>query len=118
MIYEAIRKCHYGSHIWKEGERLDYPGKPKPCEHCAGEGKIDKKVCKVCAGTGRKEPPHHFMPLKQADPVEVQAAEEKEKVTKASLRKEFDDLGAAYNKQWGVEKLQTELLKAKKERGA
>lgn len=33
------------------------------------------------------------------------------------LRKEFDDLGAAYDRRWGLEKMRNELLKAKKHRG-
>jgi hypothetical protein len=35
----------------------------------------------------------------------------------ASLRSEFDAMGAAFDNRWGVPRLRNELIKAKKERG-
>ncbi len=35
----------------------------------------------------------------------------------ASLRKEFDAMGAAFDNRWGVPRLKNELIKAKKMRG-
>ena len=34
------------------------------------------------------------------------------------IRKEFDEIGAAYDPRWKIARLKTELLKSKKERGA
>ena len=53
--------------------------------------------------------------------VKIEAAEEEsdgespDEIT--SLRTSFDELGAAYDRRWGLEKLRNELLKAQKLRG-
>jgi hypothetical protein len=52
--------------------------------------------------------------------VEVPEEEEEKKDDPSelgALHKEFDEMGAAYDKRWGLQKTQNELLKAKKNRG-
>ena len=42
---------------------------------------------------------------------------EQDEAELASMRAEFDKMGAAYDKRWGLQKTRNELLKAKKNRG-
>ncbi len=51
------------------------------------------------------------------DVAEMESEDENPVDEITALRSEFDELGAAYDRRWGLEKLRNELLKARKVRG-
>lgn len=118
MKFVTLRACQFQGRVYREGEVLMYSNPIEPCERCAGSGKFKGNTCPKCRGTGRQTPPHHFAP---EDSTMVEQANPSNEVSEAELisaiRKEHDDIGAGYDKRWGVKKLQDNLLAAKKGRG-
>ena len=118
MKFVTLRNCQFQGRVYREGEELNYSSPIVTCEFCSGTGKFKNQMCQKCKGTGRQTPPHHFAPedsamVEQANPSkEVSEAE-----TISAIRKDYDEIGAAYDKRWGVKKLQDNLIAAKKERG-
>ena len=90
------------------------------CPECDGSGKKDDKVCPYCKGTKRIYPPHHFTEVdSDGDPIEVEEVEDNsDEERKEELRAELKSMHKDYDGRWGVEKLEYEVMKAKKETGA
>jgi hypothetical protein len=111
MIYKCIRKCQYDQHIFRVEEKLDFPGKPKPCPECLGKG------CAKCRNTGRIDPPHHFMPAVAVSVEEKEAEEVAETSEIDAIRAEMDAMGKSYDKRWKLPRMKDALIQAKKETG-
>ena len=112
MEFICKKKCQYHSTIFNEGARL-VVSRVVPCK-C--EGKDEK--CKICKGTGRIDPPHHFTPRDpDAEAKQVAAAEASENAQIEALREELTAIGAAFDKRWKLSRLKEVLTEAKKERG-
>lgn len=60
----------------------------------------------------RELPNRHWVALEKAPAEPVESQDEIE-----AIRKEFDEIGAAYDKRWKIGRLKDELIKAKKEKG-
>jgi hypothetical protein len=100
MKFITKTKCQYRSHIYNKGDVLDYSGEVKKCS-CNGG-------CSVCGGTGRIDPPHYFTtdePIPQKEAVSVVD----------ELRQTLENMGAAYDRRWGIEKLKKAIIIARKE---
>lgn len=52
---------------------------------------------------------------KEVEPVEEEERDEEEDI--AAIRAEMDEMGAAYDRRWKLDRLKNELVKAKKMRG-
>jgi len=115
MNYRAVRKCQYGSKIYRDGDVLVFGGEVIPCENCKGTGEVKGAMCPKCKGTKRINPPHHFMPIDpDAELKQVVAQQESEAEQIETIRKEFDAIGAAYDRRWKLARMKTELIAAKK----
>jgi DnaJ-class molecular chaperone len=118
MKYIALRNCQYAGKIYKQDQILNFVGEVKDCPFCEGTGEVKNKVCPKCKGTKRCDPPHHFKPLNPEE-AERQAVEKakKEAETIESIQKEFEEIGAGFDRRWKLPKLKDELTRVKKEKG-
>lgn len=89
--YMCIKKCQHGGRIWpyKVGEILNTDVTPP--EHCFKP--LDERIAEI----------------------EEEKAGSSSEIEQA--RTELTELGVAFDKRWGLPRLQSELLKTKKMRG-
>ena len=118
MRYVAISKCQYDRRIWLPGNILEFSGEPVACPVCKGEKKVNGVPCAKCSGTGRCVPPHHFMPLGSKEvSVEQNGSPVIDADQISAIREEMNEMGAAYDRRWKLDKMKNALIAAKKERG-
>lgn len=111
MKFRAKVSCQFEKRFYRAGSIMEYSGEIKECD-CRGK---DKK-CKLCKGSGRLVPPHHFDPIDRAK--EVKESEEKAKSESEEMdeiRAEMDSIGAAYDRRWKLPKMKDALIAAKRE---
>lgn len=106
MKFRCVRDCFMDNKLYLKDTIVETDTIIK-CDECKGAG------CPICRGTGRKSPSHHFEPLQKEEKAVQYVEEEKEDID--ALRKKFDDHGIAYDRRWGVTRLQMEWIKAEKE---
>lgn len=105
MEFVCVRKCLFGGQLFNKNDVLEFGGDVEKC-NC-------KDGCRVCGYSKRVMPPHHFVPKARAE--KEKALIRDRKVNKlAKLREEFKAMEKPYDKRWGSERLECELLKAKK----
>ena len=122
MKFHVERTFQYGGRIIREGSMID-----------ANKADVEKEVAR-----GRHPKLNVFLSgllnyctpaddetarfLSKATGVQFDVAEEESEEESpdeiTSLRESFDEIGAAYDRRWGLLKLRNELLKAKKVKGA
>lgn len=98
-----------GDELAAEVEKGVHPKTGRPMSallnHCEPENEAADEAINTLRAEGAMIPEQpKYPPTKEDDGIE-------------SMRKEMDDMGAAYDRRWGLKKLQMELTKAKKIRG-
>jgi DnaJ-class molecular chaperone len=114
MQYTTKNKCQYNGKIWKQGDALEFTGEVVPCQFCEGLGKIKGNKCQKCDGTGRSNPPHHFMPVTPENLEAKKAEIEAEMSEIDAIRAEMDAMGKAYDKRWKLQRMKDALIAARK----
>ena len=133
--YIAVRDCIYNGELYKAGKHLEQDSAPVACPACTG-GTPEGVTCRLCRGSKRISPPHHFELLEGKSNAEekeipeghekVYTGEKKEallEVERAAfeeserLKAEITRLGGSYIWNCGVEKLRMQLQKLQKEVG-
>lgn len=93
--YVCVRRCFHKLRLWNEGEYMT-----------------------VAEGSDYI-PPHHFELVESDKPKvkEPEVAPEDEEAEIETIRAEFEKLGAAFDRRWGKQRLENELILARKSRG-
>jgi hypothetical protein len=92
--YICVTKCFHKDKLWEEGEQMTVPE------------------------SSDYKPPHHFKLIEGDNPKikepEIPVDDEQDI---ENIRSDFDKLGAAYDRRWCKQRLENELILARKNRG-
>ena len=129
MEFVCISRCFYSDRFFDIGYKVDVDDVIE-CPKC--EGLADKSVCRECHGTGRVDPPHHFVSIEEEGKlakyrqfdrrtgrVSYKMPVEKKETPKdkiSILRDKITELGGTYDARWKEARLNQYLLNLKKDK--